>query len=446
MHPVNLIRAACAGALSLYFVTPAVAGDSITARKLELVRVNHEISEILERTRPKGPNAVPIPKFAIKSADNRFIMTIGGTISPILGFDIGNNLYNQDGAGISFVTQSIPVPAQPGKKGDFFINPLGNTAVDMQIVGFGGTANEISGYIKIGSNGITNAIKLKKAYVSWRGLTAGMKSTLMKDGDACQPPTIDPQGPCGLVGNTAYEVSYTSRQYDGFRFAAALDMPTFYSSNGYYWGKDYPVFDGTQVADYGDAEQIIPDIPLWAEYTFTSGTRVRLSGLMRSFSYRDKVTDKTRHKLGWGLMLSGNITPSKPIVLYYQAAYGKGIGNYIQDLAGLPLSFLPEDSRPGHMTATPMAGFTFGASYSPVSWIQFNAVSSHSRLWDAATYCRKLDTTQNYKCATYLAVNCFWNISPYLQWGVEYLWGNRRTWDHTGAHDSRIQTQLAFSF
>lgn len=445
MQSVNLFRAVCVGVVSVS-AAMAFAGDSISGARLEFVRIDREIAEILERSRPSGPNSVPVPKFAVKSVNNNFILTVGGSVSPILGFDIGNNLYRQDAAGIGFVTQAIPVPASPGKKGDFFINPLGNTAVDMQIVGLAGSPDEISGYVKIGTDGISNQIKLKKAYVSWRGITAGMKSTLMQDEDACQPPTIDPQGPCGLVGNTAYEIGYTSGSYNGFRFAAAIDMPTFYSSNGYYWGKDYPQFDGTQVADYGDAEQLIPDVPVWVEYTFSPRNRVRLSALMRSFSYRDMVADDTRHMLGWGLMLSGNLSPARQLEFYYQAAYGKGIGNYIQDVAGLPVSFLPDDSRPGRMTATPMAGFTFGASYSPVEWLQFNAVGSHTRLWDAATYCRKLDASQNYRCATYVAVNCFWNITSYLQWGVEYLWGNRRTWDHTGAHDSRIQTQLAFTF
>ena len=64
-----------------------------------------------------------------------------------------------------------------------------------------------------------------------------MKLTLFQDGYACQPPTIGPQGPSGCVSAVAYEVGYTSKSYNGFRFAAAIDVPSYYSSNGYYQRK-----------------------------------------------------------------------------------------------------------------------------------------------------------------------------------------------------------------
>ena len=228
--------------------------------------------------------------------------------------------------------------------------------------------------------------------------------------------------------------------------SAALDMPTFYSSNGYYRGKDFPEFDGKQVADYGDAEQMIPDIPAWVEYSFSQWNRIRLSGILRNFAYRDLVAGKTRHMAGWGVMLSGNFQPVKPLIFYYQFAYGKGIGNYLQDIAGKPLSFVPDNARPGRMSASPMAGLNFGVSYNPTSKLQFNAMFSQSRIWDVRDYCNALDESQNYRYALYGAVNCFYNITPWLQWGIEYLWGHRETWNIGGAHDSRIQTQIAFNF
>lgn len=445
MQTSTLLRG-CAIAALASCATAASADDSIGSNRLEFVKVKSDVAEILQRTRPSEPHSVPVPKFAVKSANNNFILTIGGVVSPILGFDFGNNLYRQDGAGINFVTQAIPVPALRGHKGDFYVNATANTMVDMQIVGLANTSNEIAGYVKLGTDGLTNQVKFKRAYVTYRGITAGVKPTLLQDNDACQPPTIDPEGPCGLVGATAYGVEYRSRDYNGFRFAAALEMPSFYSSNGIYRGKDYAEYDNKQVADYGDAEQMVPDIPMWVEYTFSPNNRVRLSAILRTFSYRDLLDNKTRHREAWGLMLSGNLSPASPLVFYYQAAYGKGIGNYIQDIAGLPVSFVPDDERPGHMTATPMAGFTLGASYQPNSRLQFDLVGSHTRMWDAGAYCRALDPSQNYRGAWYVAANCFVNITSYLQWGIEYLWGYRRTWDHTGAHDSRLQTQLAFSF
>lgn len=425
------------------FAQDSLPDNPSGGNKLEIIRTTPEAALILRRTRPVENRSIPVPKFVVKSANNNFMFTVGGTITPVFGYDIGNNLYKQSDAGISFVTSAIPVPATPGHKSDFYINPI-NGSVDLQIVGLAGTENEISGYVKVGTNGIEPSIVLQRAYVTWRNFTAGMKLTLFQDAYACQPPTIDPEGPSGCISNVAYEIGYTSRSYNGFRFAVALDMPTFYSSNGYYRGKDYPEEDGKMLI--GSAEQLIPDIPVWVEYSFSQWNRVRLSGILRNFAYRDLASGKTRHTAGWGAMLSGNLSPSSKLIFYYQLAYGKGIGSYLQDIAGKPISFVPKDSDPGHMSPSPMMGVNFGLSYNPTPRLQFNAMVSESRIWKVADYCNSLPESQNYKYALYGAVNCFYNITSYLQWGIEYLWGHRQTWNAGGAHDNRIQTQIAFSF
>lgn len=222
-------------------------------------------------------------------------------------------------------------------------------------------------------------------------------------------------------------------------------MPSYYTSNGYYRGKDHPKFDGQQVLN-DNAEEMFPDIPAWVEYSWSQWNRVRLSGLLRHYAYRDLVAGKRRGVMGWGAMLSGNIQPVKPVIFYYQFAYGKGIGAYLQDIAGKPISFVPDDETPGKMKASPMMGANIGVSINPTSKLQFNAMFSESRIWDVRDYCNALPESQNYKYALYGAVNCFYNITSYLQVGIEYLYGRRVTWNKGGANDSRIQTQLAFTF
>lgn len=413
--------------------------------KIEFKRTDAAVKEILNRHRPQENKAIPAPSFALKTKNNKFIMTIGGSVNLVLGYDIGNNLYKQPGAGLSFVTSAIPVPAVKDHKADFYINPY-NSAVDLQIVGLANTKNEISAYVKLGTNGNNMSLMLLRAYMTWRNFTFGQKLTLLQDCYACQPPTIDPEGPSGCVSNVAYEISYTSPSYKGFRYAVGLDMPSYYASSGIYRGKDFPKFDGTQVTDYKDAEQLIPDIPAWVEYSFSPWNRIRVSGILRNFAYKDKVAGKTRHMVGWGAMLSGNLSPSNAFIFYYQLAYGRGIGSYLQDIAGKPISFIPKDDEPGRMKAAPMMGLNVGVTVNATKKLQFNAMFSQSRIWDVGNYCNALPEEQNYKYALYAAANCFYNITPYLQWGVEYIWGHRQTWNIGGAHDSRVQTQLQFSF
>lgn len=422
----------------------SIPGGTDAGNPIRLCRASVQDRAILKSSRAEEPGRESKPSFVIKTADNNFVMTIGGDISPILGWDIGNNLYKQDDAGRSFVTSAIPVPATRGHRGDYFISPL-NGSVYLQIVGFADSPNRITGYIKAGTNGRDSKIVLKRAYISWRNFTAGMKLTTFEDANACQPPTIDPQGPSGSVSMTAYEIGYTSKSYDGFRFAVAVDMPSYYTSDGYYRGKDYPIFDGQQVLNE-NTEEMMPDIPAWVEYSWSEMNRVRLSGIYRRLAYRDLVAGKRRGINGWGVMLSGNLQPVKPVTLYYQLAYGEGIGAYIQDIAGKPISYVPDNSAPGRMKASPMMGANIGISVNPTSRLQFNAVFSEARIWDVADYCNSLPEEQNYKYALYGAVNCFYNITSYLQVGLEYLWGRRVTWNNGGANDNRIQTQISFSF
>ena len=147
-------------------------------------------------------------------------------------------------------------------------------------------------------------------------------------------------------------------------------------------------------------------------------------------------------------MLSGNLNPVEPLILYMQAAYGKGIGNYLQDIAGQPLSFIPEDSQPGHMTPSPMMGVSLGATYNigknGRSMLLCRSQGSECPPYAIAAAVSP-DNINNYRYGFYAAGNVFYNISSYLQVGMEYLYGRRGTWNAGTAHDNRLQMQFMFT-
>ena len=419
-----------------------------------------DVTTILEKDHPKEPSEVPVPHFAVKTDDNKFILTIGGKINPIVGVDIGNDLYYSMGKSPDFVGSQIPVPPQKHKKSDFFINPL-NADISLQIVGFGGTENQITVYMRLGTNDADATITLKRAYLTWRGITAGKKISMFADANAGQPPTIDPQGPGGEVLTVVYEVSYTSRFYNGFRFAAGLSMPTFYSSSGRYYGEDFTTWNdidivGKPVCDPLACPQSIPDFPVWIEWAKSEWNRIRISGIARMFRYRDMLADKMEATAGWGAMVSGNLNPVDPLILYGQAVYGQGIGAYIQDLQGMPLSFVPSNNHPGKMKASPMMGLSFGATYNFSPKWQVNAMGSYARIWNVSPYAIRAVATDedgeqipgninNFKHSVYAAANVFYNISSYLQVGLEYIYGRRTTYNAGGANDHRLQLQFKFT-
>lgn len=410
------------------------------------------VYHILNKDRSKDVNEIPVPHFAIHTANNKFVMSIGAQINPIIGMDLGNALYKNDDAGINFIPASIAVPAQRDARSDFYINAL-NADVDLQVVGFGGTANQITGYVKFGTNGVDNSLKLKKAYVSWRGLTAGRKNTLFQD-DAVCPPTIDPQGPNGYVSTTVEEISYVSPVWSGFNFGIGLDIPSYYTSSGVYRGKDYlsqnrMVREGITGVDPDGVSMQVPDVPMFVQWGCSDLNRIRLGAILRPMLYKDLINDHRRCSLGWGLSLSGNINPVEPLVFYLEATYGKGIGAYIQDTQGLPLSFTPKEGQAGHMTPTPMMGWLAGLTYNISPKWQFNAMASQARVWKVGPYANgQADNPgeyNNYRYGYYGAANVFYNLSSYLQFGIEYLYGYRATWNGQFGHDNRAQFQIMFS-
>lgn len=453
---LHVLTLAGAGIAALGLSVPAAAqrqSDVVfEAGNVELVTTDggsSEVAEIFEEAIPreKNPNNNIKPKFAITTKDRKFMMTLSGNIPVIMGYDIGNDLYKTS-AGINFVTGDIPVPRQDGKKADYYINPY-NAQLNFAVVGFAGTKNQISALIRFATNGNNPNVAISRAWIKWRGWTFGSLHTLIQDGYACQPPTIDPEGPCGDVSTGAAQIRYESPSYSGFSFAAGLEMPTFYSSNGVYKGHDYAKYYGTQVST--DANELVPDIPFWIQYQKSPVNRIRFSGVIRNLRYRDLVEQKSRTVVGWGTMLSGNFSFYKPLSFCFQAVYGKGIGNYIQDIAGREISFTPKDDAPGKLTPTPMMGLVFGATYNFNARWQMNAVGSYTRVWDCEEYARIGDVgrvagNNNYRHATYVAVNCFYNINSYLQWGLEYLYGQRATYALGARCDNRIQTQLNFTF
>ena len=138
--------------------------------------------------------------------------------------------------------------------------------------------------------------------------------------------------------------------------------------------------------------------------------------------------------------MSGNAQPFDKLKFNYQFVYGEGIANYIQDIAGMDVSYLPSNSKPGKMKATPMMGWVLGASYQANEKWQFNVLGSQSRVWKTETY------DNDYKYALYFGANAFYQISSFLQWGVECLWGYHASYGQGNGNNTRIQTQIKFPF
>ena len=171
-------------------------------------------------------------------------------------------------------------------------------------------------------HGNSNAFDVFHFYAKYRGLTAGYTSSAFTDG-AAEPMTIDFEGPNGYPSVFLFTAYWTQNFTKNFSGAIGIDAPTASLTTG----------NGTSTVN-----QRIPAIPLYLQYAWAQGnSHVRLSGLVRPMQYRNLVADKNKTMTGWGLQLSGMTNVAGPLSLSYSAAYGNGIGNYLQDDNGIGL-------------------------------------------------------------------------------------------------------------
>ena len=393
-----------------------------------------EDATLLYNTKQQGPHEVPVPRFALKSGNGSFIMAIGGFIQPVVGMDIGNTL---NGSMYFRPSSIVNVPAQTGQKSEFFINPL-NSAIDIQVMGFPGLKNEFVGYVKFDFKGGTGGmmLKLSALYLKYRGFLAGYNYSLTTDVYSL-PTTISWAGVTGNDWRCSYQVSYNSRSYGGFSFGVALEQPNFNEGTDDYEGKDYPDFEDHEVI--GKATQAIPDIPFYVQYGWKKHNHVRLTGIVRNFSYVDKLRDETKITTGYGVQLSTALKIANPLTLLGQAVYGKGIGSYINGMQYFPVSYLPDDAHPGKVKATEMMGWFAGLRYFVSPKMFVNGTFGQTRMYNVGKYWDK------YKYGLDARFSLFYNITPYVQTGIEYLWARQVRFTHAAANVNRIQTMVKVS-
>lgn len=376
---------------------------------------------------PKRFTEPGAPRFAIIGKQNMFYLGIGGVIKGVGVFDWGNPIDSPS----DFTTADIPfdTPAGDGSK---LQGTFGQSKIFINFVALPGTDNKVGAYISGKFSGDHGAFKLNHVYINYRGFTVGHTSSLFEDG-AAAPPTIDNEGPCGLVGTNNFLINYRHSFGKRIKIGVGLEIPS---------------VSVTTTAATRVVNQRIPDIPAFVQYSWDNGDGwLRFSVLMRNIQYRDLVADNNRTKTAWGIKLSGS-TPlgASKFQAYYQAAYGRGIGGYIQDLADLGLDLSPDSNNPGHLDAVKAWGAYAGLQYT-FSPKLFSSVSySQSRAYADKYADGSTPWNEQYKYAQYVSANVFYTILPGLQTGLEYLYGRRVDMDGISRHDNRINAMLQFNF
>lgn len=384
------------------------------------------VYEIFRENAPKAFNVPGAPRFAIEGKNRKFYLGIGGTGKVTLSYDWGNPIDNA----YDFTTSAIPMQQRKGD-GGLIQASAATSSLFFNFVALPGDRNQIGVYFNFNltGNGNDYGFNLYYAYVKYRGFTVGYDFSLFSD-MAAAPPSIDNEGPCGFtaIPNTVIDYRHTFNSHWSVGVGAELPMASATTGAGTYM-----------------VRQRVPDIPAYVQYAWGGGKSwIRVSGIMRNMIYRDEVADRNRDRTGWGVKVSGSAAATPYVTAYWQAAYGKGITSYFQDLYQGGLDMVPDGA--GRLTAVESWGGYIGLQYNISPKVYATTTYSHLRNYAHSYSGGSTPWESQYRYAQYALANVMWNITPQISTGLEYIYGRRTDMSGLSHHDNRIQTMLQFTF
>lgn len=361
------------------------------------------------------------PYFLFMSKDASLAMGIGGAARMRGYYDWGGAI-----PASGFAPYLIPITPDPTNMKHLGTTPAG-TCLFFRVLGRNKTLGNYQLYIEANFNGYQSRdFHLKKAYAIINDFTVGYAASTFSD-PAAVPPTVDAQGPNNKITPTAVLVRYMPVVKDRWYFAVSAEASS-------------PAIgaDGTTTKKCSDW---LPDFAAFAQYQWAPGQHVRLSGIVRTLSYRDLVAGKNHNKAGWGLLLSSVAHPLPELTTYFSANYGKGTAGQVSDLLMGNYDMLADPEIPGRLYVPASFGWCVGVQYNFRPNLFMSVSASQTRLLPLMAV-----SPDEYKYGIFSAVNIFWNLTPRMQVAAEFDYGIRHNF--SGAHRAarRIGAMCQFSF
>lgn len=380
-----------------------------------------QVEKAFKDNEPTGTTDNGLPRFAVVGKDHQFYLGLGAQFLGEAVFDWGGVVSSPE----MFIPSAITRP-KPGNGGALGFG-WQTSSIYMNFVAMPNTDNHIGVFFKGNFTGSNNGFSCYHFYAKYRGLTVGYTNSAFTDGSA-EPVTIDFQGPNGYPFITLF-TAYWQQQFTP-HISATI-------------GIDAPTASFTTDKDCERVSQRIPAVPLYIQYGWNEGnSHVRLSGIIRPMQYRNLIAEKNQTLTGLGIQLSGMTEIAGPLTLHFNAAYGRGIGNYIQDDYGMGLDAVCT-ATPGDMELVKTLGLTAGMSCHFSNKVSSNICYSH-----AANFTGTEGRPDNslYRYGDYVAANVIYNINKFLSAGIEYDYGHCKSFGGESNHANRLQCQFAVTF
>ncbi len=384
-------------------------------------KAGNEIIRIMNESQLPHIHEPQAPRFLLMDRKGKFALGIGGYVRATAEYDFGGIVDD-----IDFIPAFIP---NSSKIKNQFQMDANTSTIFLKLVGhtklLGDFIVYTAGNFRNGSN---KGFQLQNAYVSFRDITVGYTYGGFMDLGAL-PSTIDFQGPNGATFYRTTQLAYTYKGLKNFRFNASIEMPS---------------VDGTTNSDLNINQQRMPDFTAYAQYGWNNSSHLRVGALIRSMTYTSSFCDKASSVTGFGVQASTTFNVGKKWQVFGQATYGKGIGQYLNDISNLNVDIVPDPDKEGKMQALPMLGWYAGLQYNVCPKVFLSSTYSMSRLYSDNGYPDAVGSTYHY--GQYFVVNMFWNVTSNMQVGAEYLRGWRNNFDNSTHHANRINLLVQYSF
>lgn len=403
---------------SVKVIGPSSSGTEVGPRRdsIEILIERFYADQFRNFQDPKAPY------FMFVSKDANLAMGVGGVVRMRGWFDWNGSIPTK-----GFAPYYIEIPKDPSRRHNLQATPAG-TAIFMTLMSHTPKLGYLSAYIEGNFDGYQHiGFKLKKAYVTLNDWTIGYANSTFCD-PATLAPTIDGAGPNGQTTRTNVLVRYIHTFKDRWSVGGSFE---------------FPKSAVTELADQTKkCPDYVPDICAMAQYQWDEGlSHVRVSGLLRVMPYRNLIQKRNRNVVGWGAMISGVWKVFNPLSLYASCSVGQGYESYQADFSDSNLDLVPDFRQPGKLYAPTAFGITAGVKYNFL--YNLYAAVALGRM----QYCPKQHLNDDqYKIGLYSAVNLFWDITPRIRVGAEYLAGRRKNFDGSHGNANRADVLFQFSF
>lgn len=288
---------------------------------------------------------------------------------------------------------------------------------------------DIQGVVEIDFSGSTSLIRIRHAYVRFKGFVMGQTWSFMVD-NASVVSTVDRVWIQSRPFTRIPLFGYDHKFKNGISLGGAVELSSTEVS-----------MDLTDITTISSTKRRYPDLPVYFQYT-KGESHIRASALVRGLSYNNLVTSQIEEKLGWGAQISGSLKVAPKLELYAQGIYGEGIGNYLSAVQILNLNLMPNMNNNGEVAALPMYGASAGLKVDIAKGVFATSSYSFASVSKVDDY--YWDST--YRRSDLISASLFWSpVKPVLL-GLEYLYGQREDMDGATGSANRIYMSALYKF